>query len=407
MFTKEPATSANTKEFVNQHRPVDIDPVNPNYQTETIRFRDFPMTTDHNPQIKTEFHLITDKDCQTVAKEMITNGQKTMILNAANAYHIGGGFEDNYGTQEESLFFTSDLYTRLYPLGKKINKGKDNGRYFYTTPLSHKDNEKEVNAYYTNNVWFFRHGENEADTLKHIYTPCDSFFADVFTIAGYDLRDRSKTHHYERDLFENLLNKFDWEAFKKGQKAKYRLFFEVALQKKCHSIVAVPLSCGAFAHSSQKNLTYKYVAEAFVEVSNEYKGHFENISIVAINPTVAKAFEKAYLLNNPISKEISDNNDHNNMRASIALMMGALFFGSVGIIGLIVGSLALYGIITMICTPIAAALVIGGGVSACIGLAFCFFKRLGPTPETTKHQNLPLLSLDSEHSESTVEFSAR
>jgi hypothetical protein len=106
-----------------------------------------------------------------------------------NRFLIGGGFERGGGSQEESLFFCSDLHQRLYPHGQWENRhGKI--AYYYSSEniMEHELQTDKANAYYTKNVRFFATPQGTAGQELTSFAHCDLFQAGVITTPAYDLR---------------------------------------------------------------------------------------------------------------------------------------------------------------------------------------------------------------------------
>lgn len=89
-----------------------------NFASVAINAKKIPVVEVNNANAaQAKITLITDQDSQNRAYDLSNNGNKNiLVMNAANAICAGGSWTKNSGTQEESLYFTTDLFNRVAPL---------------------------------------------------------------------------------------------------------------------------------------------------------------------------------------------------------------------------------------------------------------------------------------------------
>jgi hypothetical protein len=254
---------------------------------------------------------LEQKTSQQVARELNSKDMNPVILNMANRFVIGGGFESGRGTQEESLFFCSDLYQRLYPHG---NPGPG-GRYKYDSKhrMAHAPG-KSNNAYYTGNVRFFATPKDVSNTGLKEFDPCDQFTAGVITMPAYDLRAHNKHNdvgYFVKSAIPNWkdfnVNKdFDWDRYKEYNKDKIQLMLRMAKDNGHDAVVLGGFGCGAFKlnlpmgqvagtniNQECEEKVYEVIAASFKEVleQEEFKGVFKKISFPITDKNLLKKFE--------------------------------------------------------------------------------------------------------------------
>jgi len=266
--------------------------------TESVYYTNPETTEEYKTTSTASCAVCTTTDSQNTAfthtQQEIKSEAGPLVMNAANAWHIGGAFERNGGTQEESLFFTTNLHKYLYEEGHPTRHPWNPvwTVQHYDKPLQHTlDPAKGPNALYTQNVYCFKKAANAKATLIHQYEECAPFSFAVFTVAGFDLRTFGDNGN-DRHLFESA-DGFQWDTFTQAMQMKYELFFETALKNQHKSVVAAALGCGAFAHTGYSpRHTYEAVATAYANAVKKYANYFQKIDIVVLDPTAAAIFQK-------------------------------------------------------------------------------------------------------------------
>jgi hypothetical protein len=263
--------------------------------------QDFAKVIHQLPTYPKKITINSHQDSQNIG--FSNKEQNTAVMSAGNGDFPLGGYrlvkvqnEEQifHGSQEESLAYTTCISAFLEePYGNYLDKiavGDNrypNGRYRYKDSLWHGPGQ--LNALYTQNVPCFALADNVKDTANHFYRVIDSpFNFNIFTIAGFDLRNyglRKEQRLFMKD------GQFDWQDFKNGTKAKYDLFFKVALLNGNTVSVPAALSCLSFAMPGQEAKTKAVVAEAFAESALTFARYFQEINMPILNGEMAKMFE--------------------------------------------------------------------------------------------------------------------
>lgn len=268
-------------------------PQESNFKTEAINANKIPLVevVNSNKTAKAKILLVTDKDSQNVALDLWTQGHKDIVvMNAANPQYAGGSWTCNRGTQEESLYFTTDLFYRIGLLTSTKEPAKNYPSY-YKRPIEHesfsKDNDNAVHAIYSPNIVCFRKSQSVERTLQHQYELCQPFSFHVVGIAAFNLnKDEVRRLFISKDSTE-----FSWNKFQDAMTTLYDLSFRIAQWQGHSHIVAIPLGCGAFSYPGKQAETYEHVAKAFMRAIKKYQIAFDAVYMVAIGKNVGAIFE--------------------------------------------------------------------------------------------------------------------
>lgn len=187
------------------------------------------------------------------AKSLIEEGEKTAVLNFANAYNPGGGVKNGALAQEEALCRCSNLYEALtvpYML-----------RHYYKWNQKNTGDMGSDRIIYSPNITVFKSDDEIPEMLA------DWFQVDVISCAApyYDAQkkkpvSKQKLEEVFRNRIQNIL--------------------EVAISNKVDYLVLGAFGCGAFNNPPQ------LVAEVFRKllIDQRYAMYFEKI-VFAIKKT--------------------------------------------------------------------------------------------------------------------------
>ena len=179
-------------------------------------------------------------DCIEVARKLVEEGYRPIMLNMANRHTPGGGVINGARAQEESLFRQSNLCVSLYQyddyhaglLGLPLG----NGRY----PM-----DRDTGGIYSGRVTFFRTSSRQGDAL--VETPFECAVVSVAAINRPDLTPDGRL--------------VDWAVV--ATKKKIRSMLRIGLLHGHDAIVLGAWGCGAFRNPPE------HMARLFHEVLRE------------------------------------------------------------------------------------------------------------------------------------------
>lgn len=194
-------------------------------------------------------------DCVDLAQQLIEKGYNPAILNLASAKRPGGGYDQGYAAQEESLCQASNLSVSLYQYGDtKYKNIRESG-------VPHKCNgyplDINFGGIYTPNVTFFRNNKSKYFTLKEKPYKCD-----VITAAALSFNGRTEFCGVKETLYRSETGGFtpDGEAIMLN---KIRTIFRLGIENGKDSLVLGAFGCGAY------KLPVPDVVALFRKVMNE------------------------------------------------------------------------------------------------------------------------------------------
>jgi nicotinate (nicotinamide) nucleotide adenylyltransferase len=205
-------------------------------------------------------------DCVDLAQQLIADGYNPAILNLASAKRPGGGYDEGYSAQEESLCQSSNLSLSLYQYGDtKYKNIRECG-------VAHKANgypfDMNFGGIYTPNVTFFRHHRSKYFTLRE--TP---FSCDVITVAALSFNGKTKFAGGLETVFRSSTGGFtpEGEAIMLN---KIRTIFRMGVEHGKDALVLGAFGCGAY------KLPVPDVVQLFKVVMNEpeFKNKFRLIT---------------------------------------------------------------------------------------------------------------------------------
>ena len=222
-------------------------------------------------------------DCIEVARKLVEEGYRPIMLNMANRHTPGGGVINGARAQEESLFRQSNLCVSLYQyddyhaglLGLPLG----NGRY----PM-----DRNTGGIYSGRVMFFRTSSRQGDAL--VETP---FECAVVSVAAINRPDLTR--------YGTLV---PWAAA--ATKTKIRAMLRIGLLHGHDAIVLGAWGCGAFRNPPE------HMAQLFHEVLREpeFAGKYRVVRFAVIEDHNSRhsnfaPFDKEF---NGRTQEVSINN---------------------------------------------------------------------------------------------------
>jgi uncharacterized protein (TIGR02452 family) len=179
-------------------------------------------------------------DCIEVARRLVEDGYRPIMLNMANRHTPGGGVINGARAQEESLFRQSNLCVSLYQYdeyhARLLGLPLGNGRY----PM-----DRNTGGIYSGRVTFFRTGSRNGDAL--VETPFECAVVSVAAINRPDLTPDGSL--------------VDWAVV--AAKNKIRTMLRIGLLHGHDAIVLGAWGCGAFRNPPE------HMARLFHEVLEE------------------------------------------------------------------------------------------------------------------------------------------
>ena len=194
-------------------------------------------------------------DCIEVARKLVEEGYRPIILNMANRHTPGGGVINGARAQEESLFRQSNLCVSLYQFDEYhaglLGLPLGNGRY----PM-----DRNTGGIYSGRVTFFRTSSRKGDAL--VATPFECAVVSVAAINRPDLTSDGRL--------------VDWAVV--ATKKKIRSMLRIGLLHGHDAIVLGAWGCGAFRNPPE------HMARLFHEVlcEPEFAGKYRVVRFAVI-----------------------------------------------------------------------------------------------------------------------------
>ena len=222
-------------------------------------------------------------DCIEVARKLVEEGYRPIMLNMANRHTPGGGVLNGARAQEESLFRQSNLCVSLYQYDEYhaglLGLPLGNGRY----PM-----DRDTGGIYSGRVMFFRTSSRQGDAL--VETPFECAVVSVAAINRPDLTS-----------YGTLV---PWAAA--ATKTKIRTMLRIGLLHGHDAIVLGAWGCGAFRNPPE------HMAQLFHEVLREpeFAGKYRVVRFAVIEDHNSRhsnfaPFDKEF---NGRTQEVSINN---------------------------------------------------------------------------------------------------
>ena len=249
----------------------EISPILLNQYCQYSRSSPCPVFEEELPRVPLHTIIrVVNQDCLDVAREVYRRtAKKVSILNCANAYNCGGGFNRCNGSQEEYLFRNTTLLASLWP-----HRRVDDSRLPELDSLL----PRSTNPYYPISD---AGGIYSPHVVVHSVTDtalsADEFFpCSVLTIAAQDLR-----------LSRGNVT-FDFELTRQ----KFRTLLHMAQANGEKILVLTSIGCGAFANDPVE------IARAFKSLlcdGGEFSGVFEEVLFAIIkSERNLEVFQKAF-----------------------------------------------------------------------------------------------------------------
>ena len=217
-----------------------------------------PVFGEESPRIPLNTIIqVVNQDCLDVARDIFRRtAKKASILNCANAYNCGGGFNRCNGSQEEYLFRNSTLLASLWP-----HRRVDDTRFEEVDSLLPRSTDPydpltEAGGIYSPHV--IVHSVMDTPLSQEEFFPCS-----VLTIAAQDLR-LSRGHE-----------EFNFELTKQ----KFRTLLYMAQANGEKFLVLTSIGCGAFLNDPVE------ITRAFKSLlcdGGEFYGVFEEVFFALI-----------------------------------------------------------------------------------------------------------------------------
>ena len=179
-------------------------------------------------------------DCIEVARKLVEQGYRPIMLNMANRHTPGGGVINGARAQEEALFRQSNLCVSLYQYDEYhaglLGLPLGNGRY----PM-----DRDTGGIYSGRITFFRTSSRKGDAL--VETPFECAVVSVAAINRPDLTSDGRL--------------VDWAIV--TTKKKIRTMLRIGLLHRHNAIVLGAWGCGAFCNPPE------HMARLFHEILDE------------------------------------------------------------------------------------------------------------------------------------------
>lgn len=244
----------------------------------------YPFTEGHAPPIyQRESRFSSMKVCIIENEPMIiakhiytTTGSSPCILNCANAYNVGGGFDYCRGSQEEYLFRNSTLIASLWP-----HRRGDDERCPELTHIFPRSSSDQSWSYPLTECGgiFSPHVMITGYSDKPIAEINDFIPVSVISAAAIDLRPKAAAY--------SKYKSFHYEV----SKMKLRTILHIAEEQKQRHLILTSLGCGAF-HNPPKE-----IARAFNELlQEEFVNCFEEVifAIIYSKHGTIEAFKEVF-----------------------------------------------------------------------------------------------------------------
>ena len=199
-----------------------------------------PPNVKGHPKVQSSVCDAVNDDCIEVARKLVEEGYKPIMLNMANRHTPGGGVINGARAQEESLFRQSNLCVSLYQFDEYhatlLGVPLGNGRY----PMV-----RNTGGIHSGRVTFFRTSSRNGDAL--VETPFECAVVSVAAINRPDLTSDGRL--------------VDWAV--RATKSKIRTMLRIGLLHGHDAIVLGAWGCGAFCNPPE------HMAQLFHEVLRE------------------------------------------------------------------------------------------------------------------------------------------
>lgn len=203
-------------------------------------FYDCPPSAEQKPAVQDTVIDAVNEDCVKVARGLVEEGFRPILLNMANRHTPGGGVLEGSRAQEESLFRQSNLCLSLYQYHGYLSSVIGVPRKPESYPM-----DRKMGGIYSGRVTFFRTGARDGDCL--VERPFECAVVSVAALA------------YPKLTPEGRLD--DWGV--RVTKSKIRTMLRIGLVHGHDAIVLGAWGCGAFHNPPD------HMAELFHQVLEE------------------------------------------------------------------------------------------------------------------------------------------
>ncbi|MBQ5840546.1 MAG: TIGR02452 family protein, partial [Clostridia bacterium] len=202
-------------------------------------YRDGYDVTDVGTRYATTETGCANIDCVDLAELLTARGYNPAILNLASAKRPGGGYDQGFAAQEESLCQMSNLSLSLYQYANpnRIKCVRDSG---VPTRCLGYPLDRHFGGIYTPSVTFFRHNRTRYFALRE--TP---FRCDVMTVAALSFNGRTAFSGVEEISFRADDGGFTPEG-EAIMLDKIRTIFRMAVEHGKDALVLGAFGCGAY-----------------------------------------------------------------------------------------------------------------------------------------------------------------
>lgn len=215
-----------------------IEAVNNTISTQTV-LKEKPDLSAYSKNHDGRISITTERTFQAAQRL----GEKTAVLNFANAFHAGGGVRSGSNAQEESLCRVSTLYPCLYD--SKVQQA------FYLEHDQHPDFRGYDDCILSKGILVFRKDDETNQLLK----PEERYAVDVITCAAPDQREYQLS---------------DQELSKLMEKRTKRILEAAVYMQDVHLVLGA-FGCGAFRCDPY------IVSRAMQKACAAYCGYFDQI----------------------------------------------------------------------------------------------------------------------------------
>jgi uncharacterized protein (TIGR02452 family) len=257
VYLQEVSPPVGEKESIVDETP-EIPPILLSQYSQYSRSSPCPVFGDELPKVSLNTIIrVVNQDCLDVAREAYCRtAQKVSILNCANSYNCGGGFDRCNGSQEEYLFRNTTLLASLWP-----HRRVDDSRLPEVDSLLPRSTNSyypisEAGGIYSPHVVV--HSVMDTALSSDEFFPCS-----VLTIAAQDLRLLRGNETFDFEL----------------TRQKFRTLLHMAQANGDKILVLTSIGCGAFLNDPVE------VARAFQSLlcdGGEFYGVFEEVFFAVI-----------------------------------------------------------------------------------------------------------------------------
>ena len=211
--------------------------------------------------------IVTKERSLQAAQKYIKQGLSTAVLNFASATNPGGGVSKGSSAQEECLCRCSTLYKNITTDIAITN--------FYQPHRRAKNALYNNDCIYTPGVVVFKSDTNEPELLDKK----DWYAVDVITCAAPNLRENPGESMMNPNKGEIAINNISDEELKRIHIERGRRILTIARMHMCPVVILGAFGCGAFKNPPE------VVAEAYKELIEEFKYHFDTIEFAVYCPS--------------------------------------------------------------------------------------------------------------------------